>query len=70
MRRPRAQVLKVAALQVGLREVPRVVQPAELLAVRPVVRLVEAPQAVQLVVQPVQPVQPAQPELRVRLQVR
>ena len=35
MRKPRALVLKVAALQVGRREVPQVVQPAELQVVQP-----------------------------------
>ena len=38
MRKPRALVLKVAALQVGRREVPQVVQPAELQAAQPVER--------------------------------
>ena len=35
MRRPRVLVLKVAALQVGRREVPQVVQPAEPQVVQP-----------------------------------
>ena len=59
MRRPRVLVLKVAALQVGRREVPQVVQPVarpvELQAVQPG----EALQVVPLAVQPV-PVRQAQ----------
>jgi len=57
MRKPRALVLKVAALQVGRREVPQVVQPAELQVVQPVELQVaqpgEALQVVPLAVQPV-----------------
>ena len=73
MRRPRALVLKVAALQVGRREVPQAAQPVELQAVQPVelqvVQLVEALQVVRLVVQPV-PVPQALLELRVLLEQR
>jgi hypothetical protein len=49
MRRPRLLVLKVAALQVGRREVPQVVQRAELQAVQPGEALQVVPLAVQLV---------------------
>ena len=73
MRRPRALVLKVAALQVGRREVPQVVRLVELQAVQPAARQVvqpaEARQVVLLVVlllvvQPV-PVRQVQLEQRV-----
>ena len=63
MRRPRVLVLKVAALQVGRREVQPVVRPVELQAVRLVelqaVQPGEALQVVPLAVQPV-PVRQAQ----------
>ena len=63
MLRPRALVLKVAALQVGRREVPQVVQPAERQVVQPAEPQVEQPggalQVVPLAVQPV-PVRRAQ----------
>ena len=69
MRRPRALVLKVAALQearlVGL----QVVQPAELQGVQQVVQLGEALQVVPLAVQP-EPVRQAQLEPRVLLEQR
>ena len=55
MRRPRVLVVKVAALQVGRREVLQVVQPVVLQAVQPG----EALQVVPLAVQPV-PVRQAQ----------
>ena len=67
MRKPRALVLKVAALQVGRREVPQVVQPAERQVVQPAEPQVVQPggalQVVPLAVQPV-PVRQAQLELR------
>ena len=73
MRRPRALVLKVAALQVGRREEPQVVQPAELQVVQPaelqVVQLAEALQVAPLAVQP-EPVRQAQLEPRVLLEQR
>ena len=73
MRRPRALVLKVAALQVGRREVPQVVRLVELQAVQPVELQVEQPaealQVVLLAVQPV-PVRQAQLEPRVLLERR
>ena len=63
MRRPRVLVLKVAALQVGRREVLQVVRPVELPVVRPVelqaVQPGEALQVVPLAVQLV-PVRQAQ----------
>ena len=65
MRRPRVLVLKVAALQVGRREVLQVVQPVEL----QVVQLVGALQVALLAVQP-EPVRQAQLELRVLLEQR
>ena len=64
MRRPRALVLKAAALQVGRRAVPQVVQPAELQVVQPAELQVVQPaelQAVQPVeLQVVQPVEALQ----------
>ena len=73
MRRPRELVLKVAALQVGRREVPQVVQPAERQVVQPAEPQVEQPggalQVVPLAVQPV-PVRQAQLEPRVLLERR
>ena len=73
MRKPRVLVLKVAALQVGRREVPQVVRLVELQAVQPVelqvVQPVEALQAVLLAVLRV-PVRQAQLEPRVLLERR
>ena len=73
MRRPRVLVLKVAALQVGRREVPQVVRLVELQAVQPVELQVEQPaealQVVLLAVQPV-PVRQGQLEPRVLLERR
>ena len=77
MRKPRVLVLKVAALQVGRREVPQVVQPAELQVVQPaelqvvqpaelqVVQPGEAQQVAPLAVPPV-PVRQARLEPRVQ----
>ena len=56
MRRPRALVLKVAALQVGRREVPQVVRLVELQAVQPVELQVGQPVELQ-VVQPAEALQ-------------
>ena len=73
MRRPRALVLKVAALQVGRLVELQAVQPVELQAVQPVelqvVQPAEALQVVPLAVQPV-PVPQAQLEPRVLLEQR
>ena len=73
MRRPRALVLKVAALQVVRREVLQVVQPVVRQAVQPVelqvVQPGEALQGVPLAVQP-EPVRQAQLEPRVLLERR
>ena len=68
MRRPRALVLKVAALQVGRREVPQVVRLVELQAVQPVELQVEQPaEALQVVLLAVQPVPVRQARLEPRV---